>query len=126
MEFCGGCGTELARGLDRGRFCAECGHENPGNARYPLYAEATAPAAPPAGASGTESAMPTTAKTAVAMPAADVTSVRLEAVPATTPVTTQRSDTEAVSAPTAWRITLLAALAAMLVVVLLGVALLML
>ncbi|WGL53838.1 zinc ribbon domain-containing protein [Nocardioides sp. BP30] len=41
MEFCGRCGTELGRGLDRGRFCPACGHEAPGNARYPLYADGT-------------------------------------------------------------------------------------
>jgi hypothetical protein len=42
MEFCGRCGTEVGRGLERGRFCRACGHEAPGNARYPLYADGTA------------------------------------------------------------------------------------
>lgn len=42
MRFCARCGIELGRGLDRGRFCPACGHEAPGNARYPLYADGTA------------------------------------------------------------------------------------
>jgi hypothetical protein len=111
MEFCGRCGKEFDRSLERGRFCASCGHENPGNARYPLYAEGAGTA------------------TAVALPRiadAGVTSVRMAPVPAnaaSAPVTT--SATSAAPARSAepisaWRTTLLSSLVAMLVVVLLG------
>ena len=116
MEFCGGCGKELGRGLDRGRFCAACGHENPGNARYPLYAERAA-----AGAV-TPVAAPTTSMMSLMspVPAGDLTSVRLPAVSETAPTTEGERPV-----PTAWRTTVLAALVTMLVLALLGVVLIL-
>lgn len=106
MEFCGRCGKELGRGLERGRFCAACGHESPGNARYPLYADGVTAAT---SASGTATAvtLPRVADT-------DLTSVRLPSVPAVSaPVTVADPSS-------AWRTTLLAGLLVMLAVVLLG------
>lgn len=119
MEFCGGCGKELGRDLDRGRFCGACGHENPGNARYPLYAQGAAAAA----TAIASAAAPMATMTAVAEPVVDLTNVRLPAVPAV--AMTGDEQARDVEPPTAWRTTLYASLAAMVVVVLLGLVLLL-
>lgn len=142
MEFCGRCGHELGRGIERGRFCPRCGHEHAGNARYPLYADgtpavtrprpasvaqgpatATAPAVPPA--------PPPAPAPASAPAAADVTRRRMPAVvdPTATVVRARAVPDPTASQRTAsassWQITLGVTLTAMLLVVLLGLFLLM-
>ena len=118
MEFCGRCGKELGRGLERGRFCAKCGHENPGNARYPLWDQSAASRST-AGATAGVAAGAATA-TAVALPRIsdavdDATRVRMPSIPMTAP--TLAGEPQPVSA---WRTTLLASSAAIAAVLLLG------
>ena len=121
MELCGRCGKELGRGLERGRFCAKCGHENPGNARYPLWdqgAETRVGVGAGAAVGGAATA------TAVALPRIadsldDATRVRMPSIPMSSAVASAQS--QPVST---WRTTLLAALVAMAVIVVLGFVLL--
>lgn len=105
MEFCGRCGTELGRGLERGRFCAKCGHESTGNARYPLWAESAA------GGAATAVALPR-----VSGPVDDATRIRMPSIPMMSSAVAS-VEPEPVSP---WRTTLLAALVAMAVLVALG------
>lgn len=108
MDFCGRCGTRLSRGPERGRFCRSCGHETPGNARYPLYAEDAAAATRP---------RLVTVDAPVASPApAQLFASMLAVPPAPNPRATWSG--------TSWRVAAGATLAAMLVVVLLGLFLL--
>ncbi|WP_017933889.1 hypothetical protein [Nocardioides sp. Iso805N] len=140
MRFCARCGIELGRGLDRGRFCAACGHEAPGNARYPLYADGTAAVTrrrPPSvpqdlDATAVARAVPSTPRTTVAVTTAvvpgaasgprDVTRRR----PAAVDPTSQATSHEAARPTRATgQAAVAATLATMLVVVLLGLFLLL-
>ncbi|MCA1982466.1 hypothetical protein [Nocardioides nematodiphilus] len=122
MELCGRCGKELGRGLERGRFCAKCGHENPGNARYPLWdqgAETRVGVGAGAAVGGAVTA------TAVALPRIadsldDATRVRMPSIPMMSSAVAS-AQSQPVST---WRTTLLAALVAMAVIVVLGFVLL--
>jgi len=119
VEFCGRCGKELGRGVERGRFCAACGHENPGNARYPLWDRSAGQGTRARVSDGSASA------TAVALPRIsrrddDATRVRMPSIPLGA-----SPEPAAQPAPVStWRTTLLASVATLAVILLLGFVLL--
>jgi len=133
--------------LERGRFCPKCGHETPGNARYPLYADGTAAVTRPRPASVSQVADETVVAAvpvgAAARARATAPEAPAEARPDAEPETPASSAPAAAAAPAddvtrrripiigdaqvveqrspeSWKLALATTLVAMLVVVLLG------
>lgn len=117
MEFCGRCGSELGRGVERGRFCPRCGHESSGNARYPLYADGSAAVT----RRRPVSVSPEGAREGAPERPAEVTRPRLPALTAAGEQPVARTaDPE-----DSWRVTLLATSLALVLILVLGILLLL-
>lgn len=133
MEFCGRCGYALSRQPERGRFCASCGHETRGSARYPLYADGTPAVTRPRPASVSQTSGGTTVRRLPERPSAGMMDTRVAARSEGTrrrpllvlDAATARPTEAAPRSTTSGSLAIAAALIGMLLVVVLGLVLLL-